>query len=86
MTTNHYEKRSLESVEDDVLFSCENCEEGMDTSVDQIPFRLFMNEFMGICPSYSLINNQLNVDVISSIHVSNYIVEIEVFNYRFAIV
>lgn len=37
---------------------------------DRIPFRTFMRESMGTSPSYSLLNDQLSVDVSGDSHSS----------------
>lgn len=55
------EKRKKQS--EDIIIKAELGEEWIDTSVTHIPFRLFINEHMGICPGYSLVNNQLSVNV-----------------------
>ena len=47
----------------DIEFSASYQEEGIESAVRRVPFRLFINEKMGVCPSYTLLCNQLNVDV-----------------------
>lgn len=63
MSVNNYEKRKGKKQETDVEITGGTCEDWIDTSVNHIPFRFFMNEFMGLCPSYSLVHNELTVDV-----------------------
>lgn len=67
MAVNNYEKRKGKKLENEVDIRGSNCEEWIDTSVTHIPFRFFINEFMGIYPSYSLVHNELTVDVRLSI-------------------
>ena len=47
----------------DIEFSASYQEEAIESAVRRVPFRLFINERMGVCPSYTLLGNQLNVDV-----------------------
>ena len=46
----------------DIEFSASYQEEAIESAVRRVPFRLFINERMGVCPSYTLLGNQLNVD------------------------
>ena len=63
MKVDVYECEKPKKMKTDVLITADNAEEAMDTSISHIPFRMFINEFMGICPGYSRINNQLSVNV-----------------------
>ena len=35
----------------------------LESTVNRIPFRMYINEMMGVTPSYSLLGNRITVDV-----------------------
>lgn len=64
MKVDDYEKPVVEQIESKVRISSTVNSDVNDESANHIPFRFFINEFMGVSPSYSLIQNTLSVKVV----------------------
>lgn len=62
MKVDNYEKPVAEQIESKVRITS-GVNDLSDVSTNHIPFRFFINEFMGVSPSYSLIQNTLSVKV-----------------------
>ena len=58
------QKTKEKPIQGDFTITAEMKEEEFESSFGRIPFRFFINEKMHVCPSYLLLNNTINVDVV----------------------
>lgn len=63
MKVDNYEKPVAKQIESKVRITSGVNNDLNDVSANHMPFRFFINEFMGVSPSYSLIQNTLSVKV-----------------------